>query len=257
MVNHFYTSLQTWLLCSAIIPCYTSLCNSSSSQWSIPLTPHFHVGTSLTPVSSRGSYQLDKRIPQQTLHNQKKQKLSSGIAKEIDENLQHLENYRSGVEEIHECLDNDHGHSCPVDVPILKSDTSSPLTNKCADSWSWRTPKTYVFPGSSLTVDTSNMLLRSFMCCHHLTHRAKIDLLQLLQIHLPEDSQVPSSLYMFEKKCAENSPDCSPEVTEHYYYSDCNTSLTGPLALGVLKDTAPLTVKWKMHHFYPACMRKG
>ena len=99
--------------------------------------------------------------------------------------------------------------------------------------------QTYVFPGSSLPVDTSNMLLHSFMCRHHLTQRAKIDLLQLLQMHLPENNQVPPPLYKFEKKYLENFPDCSPEVTEHYYCSACNASLSGPGGSGCSQEYCP------------------
>ena len=216
-------------------------CNSTSSQLSIPVTPHSHIRTPLTPINSRGSYRLHKRIPRQTLHNRKKQKLNSGIAKKIDENSQQLENDCRSVEEIDECLDNDHGHSCNVDIPIPISDTPSPLTNECTEAVHdhEECQKMYVFPGSSLTVNTSNMLLRSFMCRHHLTHRAKIDLLQLLRIHLPEESQVPPSLYMFEKNCSKNSPDCSPEITEHYYCSGCNASLTGPGGSGCSQEYCP------------------
>ena len=98
--------------------------------------------------------------------------------------------------------------------------------------------KTYVFPGSSLPVDTSNMLLHSYMCHHHLTQQAKIDL-QLLQMHLPENNEVPPSLYKFEKKCLENFLDYSPEVTEHYYCSACNASLSGPGGSGCSQEYCP------------------
>jgi hypothetical protein len=183
------------------------------------------------------SYRSHKRILRQTLHNRKKQKLNDST----DENSQHLENINnsSSNEETDERLDSDHGHSCHVDAPIPNSDISS-FTNECPEPiHDLESQQTYVFPGSSLTVGTSNMLLRSFMCRHHLTHRAKSDLLQLLQIHLPEESQVPPSLYLFEKKCSENLPGCSPEVTEHYYCSACNASLTGPGGSGCSQECCP------------------
>ena len=145
----------------------------------------------------------------------------------MDENLPQSE---SNCHSVDGHLDIDHGHSYNVDIPIQNSETPPTRTSECSEAADddEDCQIAYLFPGSSLTVNTSNMLLRSFMCCHHLTQRAKSDLLQLLQIHLPEESLVSPSLYMFEKNCSKNCPDCSPEVTEHYYCSGCNASLTGP-----------------------------
>lgn len=207
---------------------------SPSSQPSTLVTRHSYIRTHLTPIN-RGSYRSHKRIPRQTLHNRKKQKLNNGIAKENDDNSQHFKtnNSSEGI---------DHRHSCHVDVPT-NSDTSFYFANDSADSEASHDheepQQTYVFPGSSLTVDTSNMLLHSFMCRHRLTQRAKGDLLQLLHIHLPEKSQVPSSLYVFEKKCVENFPYCSPQITQHYYCSTCNATLTGPDGPGCSEECCP------------------
>ena len=64
----------------------------SLTQRSILVTPDSHVRTPLTPINSRGSYRVHKRIPRQTLHNRKKLKLNSGVAKESEENSHHLKN---------------------------------------------------------------------------------------------------------------------------------------------------------------------
>ena len=212
-------------------------CNSFSSRLSIPTTPcSSNNRTPLTPINSRGSYRSQKRIPRQTLHNRKKRKLNSASAKTVDENLPQSE---SNCHSVDGHLDIDHGHSYDVDIPIQNSETPPTHTNECseaADDDDEDCQIAYLFPGSSLAVNTSNMLLRSFMCCHHLTQRAKSDLLQLLQIHLPEESLVSPSLYMFEKNCSKNCPDRSPEVTEHYYCSGCNASLTGPNGPGCSQE---------------------
>ena len=140
--------------------------------------------------------------------------------------------------------------ACHVGAPI-------PNSNVIWMYWKWfrimRNPKTYKFPGSSLPVDTSNMLFHSYMCHHHLT-QAKINLLQLLQMQLPENNEVPPSLYKFEKKYWEFS----------WLQSRSGWTLTtiaqfavlvclDLVVLGVLKNIVLLAGKWRTHHISSSC----
>ena len=50
------------------------------------------------------------------------------------------------------------------------------------------------------STDTSDMLVSSYMCHHHLTGQAREDLLQLSQLFLPNNHNLPSSLYILNKQ---------------------------------------------------------
>ena len=77
-----------------------------------------------------------------------------------------------------------------------------------------------LYEGSLLTQTTSSLLIRSFASRYNLTVRAKRDLLQLLQLHLPKDNLLPISIHHLNK-----SETAAPFATEqhHYYCSKCYT----------------------------------
>lgn len=79
-----------------------------------------------------------------------------------------------------------------------------------------------LYEGSSLSTEASHILISSYMCRHHLTRQAREDLLQLLQIHLPKENQLQSSLYTFYK-LADHGRDITPDY--HHYCSQCYTLL--------------------------------
>ena len=120
----------------------------SSIQQSVLATPRSsHVGTSLTPINNRGSDRVHKIIPWQTLHNRKKLKLNSGVAKESNENSHHLPK-QGTVEQNDECLDNDYGHSYHIDTPIPNSDLSSERVEVIQDDEPQKTSVPWLFPPS-------------------------------------------------------------------------------------------------------------
>ena len=83
-------------------------------------------------------------------------------------------------------------------------------------------PHNYLYQETALRVDTSNLLIRSYMCCHHLTRKAKEDLLQLLHIHLSKPNELSSSMYMFQTSNGSAVDFEPPIITQHRYCSDCD-----------------------------------
>ena len=66
--------------------------------------------------------------------------------------------------------------------------------------------------------------LSSYMCRHHLTRQAQEDLLKLFHIHLPQNNQLSSSLYTFQKQVSYQE-DIELVPSYHYYCSQCFTIL--------------------------------
>ena len=177
--------------------------------------------TPLTPVNSqhRKQYRICKRIPRQTLHNRKKRKLSSG-----DMNLDDPETPVNP--ELNAITDDlPHQDDDQPDPTSFSGDIATPDLSLSGE-YDHEETKQDLFSDSSISVCTSNMLIRSFMCRHHLTYQAKTDLLQLLQIHMPNPNNLPSSLYKFQKMNTKCLLDVDPVVTEHHYCSICYTVLS-------------------------------
>lgn len=79
-----------------------------------------------------------------------------------------------------------------------------------------------LFSDSGLSLTMSHLLVSSYMSRHHLSTQAQEDLLQLLQLLLPADSQLPSSLYAF-RKMSSSSSTTSLEPLYHSYCQRCYT----------------------------------
>ena len=79
-----------------------------------------------------------------------------------------------------------------------------------------------LFPGSVLSLSMSHLLISSYMYRHHLSTQAQEDLLQLLQLHIPVDNLLPTSLYSFRKMFS-SSGTVSLEPVYHPY---CQRSYT-------------------------------
>ena len=201
---------------------------TGTAQHSTTLTPHQR--NPLTPLNSRGLYRSLRRIPRQTIYNRKKRKVCSGTTKENDANELCLNSVDPSNLRFEDTPTRD------VSPPNLVEDTPTPdvslpnLVEENCNEIVCQIPQRVLFPGSALSVNTSNIILRSFMCRHHLTHQAKADLLQVLRIHLPDTSQLPSSLYTFQKTCSMGSTDSDPVVTEHHYCSNCDSLLSDPIS---------------------------
>ena len=214
---------------------------ASVTPWPDPtITPQSHTNdpanitpqrrTALAPVKTqpRKQYRASKRIPRQTLLNRKKRKLlaskssSGGSENPVDENIT--------TDDI-QCQDDNPSSLFTRETPTTTSATSDfSLSSHCDESCSEDdlAPETRqgLFSNSTISVRTSSMLIRSFMCRHHLTYQAKADLLQLLQVHLPDPNQLPTTLYTFQKMNTRSSVDVDPVVTEHHYCTQCYTVLS-------------------------------
>lgn len=196
-----------------------SVTSQISTDDPVTITPRRR--TPLTPVNTqtRTHYRSSRRIPRQTLHNRKKRKLSVS-----DESLVGSE---SPGNENTIPDDTQHQNDNPPDLSLSgDSDTADLPLPSCSGETCSDQNQLDLYPGSTISVRTSNLLIRSFNYRHHLTYQAKADLLQLLQVHLPHPNQLPSTLYTFQKQNRQCSVDVDPEVTEHHYCSQCYTILT-------------------------------
>ena len=188
--------------------------------------------TARAPVKTqpRKQYRASKRIPRQTLHNRKKRKLLAsrsslhvgGSENPVDENI---------IADDIECRDDNPSNLFTQETPTTTSATldfslSSHCDESCSEDDLGPETRQGLFSDSTISVRTSSMLIRIFMCRHHLTYQAKADLLQLLQVHLPDPNQLPTTLYTFQKMNTRNSVDVDPVVTEHHYCTQCNTVLS-------------------------------
>ena len=80
---------------------------------------------------------------------------------------------------------------------------------------------------SILPTQTSLLLLNCYMCRHHLTRNAREDLLRLLQLHLPSESELPGSLYLFHKATScSNHNNIDLEKIYHHHCPKCYVALT-------------------------------
>ena len=82
--------------------------------------------------------------------------------------------------------------------------------------------KPKLYHGSILTVDTSCLLVDSFVNRHHLSTQCKEDLLQLMHLHLPSDNQLPPTLHKFKGNAMCMTAD-SDIISEHFYCHKCFT----------------------------------
>lgn len=68
---------------------------------------------------------------------------------------------------------------------------------------------------------------------HNLTVRAKSDLLQLLGLHLPSDSVLPSSLYSFDK-ASSMSTSSALSIVRYQYCPHCFTMITDAALMNIV-----------------------
>ena len=82
-----------------------------------------------------------------------------------------------------------------------------------------------LFPGSSVSSVSSELAISSYISRHQLTKQAQEDLFDLLQLHVPEGSSIPSSVFAFRKYSVLN-----PLSAQHLCYYVC------PLCYAALPD---------------------
>lgn len=194
----------------------------------------------------RGRYCTKQRVPRQTIHSRKK-KLSrvtpsstdnvhEATATTITAELANVSNDPESTS----CGDATCVESCYERAMDLTSDADMnyptdsvslvdppPISHQLinisdTENISSREATSKLYDGSSISTETSHLLISSYMCRHHLTGQAREDLLKLLQFHLPKENQLPPSLFTFNRK-ADHSSNITPDY--HYYCSECYTLL--------------------------------
>ena len=211
-----------------------------------------------TPRSSRGPYRRSGRTPRQTTHNRKRRKLIEtsadgasmdkfqqprDIATDLDGaaggNFQHpletadnentYQNFFNTSDDVGLCTPND---SLGMFACETENDGETHSSLQPESLPSIHEPK--LFPGSGLSLTMSHLLISSYMCRHHLSTQAQEDLLQLLQLHIPADNLLPTSLYAF-RKLSSSSATVNLEPVYHSYcqrcctlVSDCTTTCPNP-----------------------------
>lgn len=80
---------------------------------------------------------------------------------------------------------------------------------------------TSLYQGSTISLNSSQLMIRSFIDRHHLSGQAKKDLLKMLSLHLPPSSALPTSFYHFHKQFC----NVTVEPREYFYCGDCHMPL--------------------------------
>ena len=185
----------------------------------------------------RGPYRKSVKIPRQTLYNRRR-KFSADRPRRCPPHSE-PESTRTQPESLSPqdtSLDLNNGED--YDVDMISEQTEEPTANdspsqltcpQSADNSSVvisnETTAEHVLPmlyeGSALSTENSLLLISSYMCRHHLTGQAREDLLELMRLHLPQDNNLPSSLYLAQKASGRSS--IVPNY--HHYCQHCYTIL--------------------------------
>ena len=156
-----------------------------------------------TPRCVRGPYRQKRRTPRQTTHNRncKRRAVGHGGNSETVNN------------------------SLQQDLSATESDatTSTTTTTTLLPSIPARTQHAKVFKDAFVTELSSELAIKTFSSRHHLTRQAQEDLLQLLQVHSPLDSHIPSSLFTLRKNSLLNPVCVQPML--HYMCPKCYTAI--------------------------------
>ena len=179
----------------------------------------------------RGPYRSQAHIPRQTLHNRKKRKLLEAPS---------CTHAYTSVEEPPSIT----ASETPSAVDTPRTSSTPPAVINVSDgdrAFSDDQAMQKLFSGSSLSLSTSHTLIGSFTSRHHLSMQAQEDLLHLMQLHLPSDNLLPSSLYMLRK--VSESTNGSVEPTSHLYcprsytvLSDCPSTICPDLCRSTYLD---------------------
>ena len=189
---------------------------------------------------TRGLYRTKAQIPRQTAYNRCRKNLVRG--KTLDARPSTNSTSETGSLGC-ATQDNNATEQPMTDFDAISTTSSShgDVTNEditaqnlhSADDGEHEAEEGAAFPllyeGSVLTVESSLLLLNSYVCHHNLTQQASQDLLQLLRLHLPKDNVLPPSLYLFHKQSEEiesqyTDIDVAPNF--HHYCPECYTLLT-------------------------------
>lgn len=200
----------------------------------------------------RGCYRAKKRMPRQTAHNRKKKLALEPFARfesnqpttsnvEVADTIE-FSNEVDLIADVESCELHYDRANTPVSTTDTSSDSDDIVSNDVTnDIITENSASSEILPnneailddnpgsissalyeGSPITAMSSLLTLNSFINCHHLTGRAREDLLHLLHLHLPKPNKLPNSLYQLQKqpKCFDGvKTDLEPKY--HYYCKDC------------------------------------
>ncbi len=181
-----------------------------------------------TPSSRvRGPYRCTKRTPRQTRHNRARRlRMVDALSSTQEDDSRRVEVPNNIQIQMHGDHDDHHDDASAGGSPST-DDTEIPnnLQIPPSTSESDHIPlPSKLYPGSVVTAASSELAINSYISRHHLSKQAQEDMLQLIQLHLPEGSLVPSSVYTFRKHSLLNS--VTAKNTCHYLCSQCSVSIT-------------------------------
>ena len=180
----------------------------------------------------RGSYRKKYRIPRQTIYNKtRKRTLFSAVQisntaddasidpplSAIETELENEATIDAGTE--NEIIGNISAETDPSITSFTSNDSSMASMDNSGDRSLQQETTSMLYKDSYLSVQSSEIMIKSFVCRHHLSGQAQEDLLQLLQFHLPEGNKLSSSLYLFDKNSQSQSITVDSQI--HYCCSKC------------------------------------
>jgi len=177
----------------------------------------------------RGSYRKKYRIPRQTIYNKtRKRTLFTAVQinntaddASIDPPLSAIETELENEAIIDAGTENEiiGDISAETDTSITSFTSNDSSMDNSEDRLLQQETTSMLYKDSYLSVQSSEIMIKSFVCRHHLSGQAQEDLLQLLQFHLPEGNKLSSSLYLFDKNSQSQSITVDSQI--HYCCSKC------------------------------------
>jgi hypothetical protein len=151
-----------------------------------------------TPRSiRRGPYRTKKRTPRQTKHYRNRRRIIDN-AGETTTNSYVAD---SNLPDLHVCNDDQ-----PAEHTVIEDTGSSLIVNTDESDHqndNDESINTHVssklYADCKVTEKSSELAITSYISKYHLTLKAQDDLLRLLQLHIPLNTSIPSSVYSFRK----------------------------------------------------------
>ncbi len=160
--------------------------------------------------SRRGPYRIKKRTPRQTRFY-RAHKISLSLHNTTDHDCNDVNVGTDG--------DHDHDNGPTTDTSSINNQNESQGDHNEAVT---QADEPNIYSGSLLSSTTSNLTICSFICRHQLSKQAQEDLLQLIGLHVPVDTEFPTTLYKFRKNCNVDYTAASVEQMIHYYCPLCH-----------------------------------
>ena len=187
----------------------------------------------------RGSYRKKYRIPRQTIYNKiRKRTLYSAIQisntvgdasidlpfSAVETEFENEITINAGTEnEVIGDISTETDSQTDSNISLITLNDSSMGNSEDLTLQQETTSKSMLYKDSYLSLQSSEIMIKSYVCRHHLSGQAQEHLLQLLQFHLPEGNKLSSSLYLFDKNSQSQSMTVESQI--HYCCSKCYSIL--------------------------------